>query len=161
MIAVIETEYGDIRVRLDEQAAPVTCANFAELARRGFYDGLVFHRVIYGFMIQGGDPNGNGTGGSGKNIKGEFDANGWDNPIEHKRGVISMARAANFDSASSQFFIMHRDAPHLDGQYAAFGHVIEGMDAVDRIASADTDSYDRPKEPQIMKRVYIQEDEEA
>ena len=161
MIAVIETEYGDIRVRLDEQAAPVTCANFAGLARRGFYDGLVFHRVIYGFMIQGGDPNGNGTGGSGKNIKGEFDANGWDNPIEHKRGVISMARAANFDSASSQFFIMHRDAPHLDGQYAAFGHVIEGMDAVDRIASADTDSYDRPKEPQIMKRVYIQEDEEA
>ena len=112
-------------------------------------------------MIQGGDPNGNGTGGSGKNIKGEFDANGWENPIEHKRGVISMARAANFDSASSQFFIMHRDAPHLDGQYAAFGHVIEGMDTVDRIASADTDSYDRPKDPQIMERVYIQEDEEA
>ena len=161
MIAVIETEYGDIRVRLDEKAAPVTCANFAELARRGFCDGLIFHRVIYGFMIQGGDPNGNGTGGSGKNIQGEFDANGWENPLEHKRGVISMARAANFDSASSQFFIMHRDAPHLDGQYAAFGHVIEGMDAVDRIASADTDSYDRPKDPQIMKRVYIQEDEEA
>ncbi len=132
---LIQTEgFGDITVELDESAAPVTCENFLSLVKSGFYDGLTFHRIIRGFMIQGGDPRGNGTGGSGKNIKGEFAANGVPNPISHKRGVISMARAADFNSASSQFFIVHEDAVFLDGQYAAFGRVTGGMDAVDAIA---------------------------
>lgn len=133
--AVIKVkDYGSISVELDADTAPITVANFLELAREGFYDGLTFHRVIDGFMIQGGDPNGNGTGGSGKNIKGEFSANGVENNIKHERGVISMARSSANDSASSQFFIMHKTSTHLDGQYAAFGHVTEGMDVVDAIA---------------------------
>lgn len=157
-MVVIEMDNGRIiKIELDESAAPITTENFKNLVRSGFYDGLTFHRIIPGFMIQGGDPKGNGTGGSGKNIKGEFASNGVNNPIAHKRGVISMARAMNPDSASSQFFIMHADAPHLDGEYAAFGHVTEGMDAVDEIAAVPTGFGDRPVTPVIMKRVYIEE----
>ena len=157
-MVVIEMDNGRIiKIELDESAAPITTENFKNLVRSGFYDGLTFHRIISGFMIQGGDPKGNGTGGSGKNIKGEFASNGVKNPIAHKRGVISMARAMNPDSASSQFFIMHADAPHLDGEYAAFGHVTEGMDAVDEIAAVPTGFGDRPVTPVIMKRVYIEE----
>ena len=133
--AVITVEnYGEIKLELDGDTAPITVKNFTELAKSGFYDGLTFHRVISGFMIQGGDPNGNGTGGSDKTIKGEFSANGVDNKISHKRGVISMARSKSYDSASSQFFIMHEDGTYLDGQYAAFGHMTEGMETVDAIA---------------------------
>lgn len=129
-------DMGVIKLELDADAAPITVTNFVNLAKDGFYDGLTFHRVINGFMIQGGDPEGNGTGGSGKDIKGEFSANnGYNNPILHTRGVISMARSTDPDSASSQFFIMHADATHLDGQYAAFGKVTEGMDIVDKIAT--------------------------
>ncbi|MBQ3257798.1 MAG: peptidylprolyl isomerase [Oscillospiraceae bacterium] len=128
-------DYGTVTVQLDQGAAPITVANFVELAESGFYDGLTFHRIISGFMVQGGDPEGNGTGGSDTKIKGEFAANGWDNPIKHERGVISMARSKAYDSASSQFFIMHADAPHLDGGYAAFGRVTEGMDVIDAICN--------------------------
>ena len=128
-------DYGTVSVELDGDMAPVTVQNFMDLANAGFYDGLTFHRIIDGFMIQGGDPNGNGTGGSDTNIVGEFAANGYYNTIEHKKGVISMARAQDPDSASSQFFIMVEDAPHLDGQYAAFGHVTDGQDIVDKIAA--------------------------
>ena len=157
-MVVIEMENGDvIKIELDPSAAPITVANFTELVKEGFYDGLIFHRVIRGFMVQGGDPTGTGMGGSKKNIKGEFAANGVKNPLKHTRGVISMARAMNPDSASSQFFIMHQDAPHLDGSYAAFGKVVEGMEAVDRIASVKTDRRDKPLEKQVMKRVYIVE----
>lgn len=155
---VIEMDNGrTIKIELDHNAAPITAANFEELVKKGFYDGLTFHRVIRGFMIQGGDPLGNGMGGSKKTIKGEFASNGVNNPIEHKRGVISMARSMMPDSASSQFFIMHEDAPHLDGNYAAFGHVVEGMDTVDEIASVRTDMRDKPLTPVVMKRVYIEE----
>lgn len=155
---VIEMDNGrTIKIELDHNAAPITAANFEELVKEGFYDGLTFHRVICGFMIQGGDPLGNGMGGSKKTIKGEFASNGVNNPIEHKRGVISMARSMMPDSASSQFFIMHEDAPHLDGNYAAFGHVVEGMDTVDEIASVRTDMRDKPLTPAVMKRVYIEE----
>jgi len=155
---VIEMDNGrTIKIELDHKAAPITAANFEELVKEGFYDGLTFHRVIRGFMIQGGDPLGNGMGGSKKTIKGEFASNGVNNPIEHKRGVISMARSMMPDSASSQFFIMHEDAPHLDGNYAAFGHVVEGMDAVDEIAAVRTDMRDKPLTPIVMKRVYIEE----
>ena len=129
-------DYGTVTLQLDQSAAPITAANFVALAESGFYDGLTFHRIISGFMVQGGDPKGNGTGGSDMKIKGEFAANGWDNPIKHERGVISMARSKAYDSASSQFFIMHADAPHLDGGYAAFGRVTEGMDVVDAICAA-------------------------
>ena len=133
-IITIEMEDGGvIRAELYPDIAPITVDNFVKLTKQGFYDGLIFHRVIPGFMIQGGDPNGNGTGGSGVRLKGEFAANGIDNPLSHTRGVISMARARDFDSASSQFFIMHADAPYLDGQYAAFGRVLEGMEVVDAI----------------------------
>lgn len=132
--AVITVEnYGEIKLELDGDTAPITVKNFVELAKSGFYNGLTFHRIISGFMIQGGDPNGNGTGGSDKTIKGEFSANGTDNKISHKRGVISMARSKSYDSASSQFFIMHQDGTYLDGQYAAFGFVTEGMEIVDAI----------------------------
>jgi peptidyl-prolyl cis-trans isomerase B (cyclophilin B) len=156
---VIEMDNGrTIKIELDHNAAPITAANFEELVKEGFYDGLTFHRVIRGFMIQGGDPLGNGMGGSKKTIKGEFASNGVNNPIEHKRGVISMARSMMPDSASSQFFIMHEDAPHLDGNYAAFGHVVEGMDAVDEIAAVRTDMRDKPLTPVVMKRVYIEEE---
>ncbi|MGN1368878.1 MAG: peptidylprolyl isomerase [Aristaeellaceae bacterium] len=134
--AVIEVkDYGTITAVLYGEAAPITVANFVKLANEGFYDGLTFHRIISGFMIQGGDPLGNGTGGSGENIKGEFSLNGVDNPIKHRRGVLSMARSNAYDSASSQFFIMHQAASHLDGSYAAFGCVTEGMDVVDVICA--------------------------
>lgn len=157
-MVIIEMDNGGlIKIELDEEAAPITTANFRKLVKEGFYDGLTFHRIIPGFMIQGGDPNGNGTGGSKENIKGEFAANGVNNPIKHKRGVISMARAMDPDSASSQFFIMHADAPHLDGQYAAFGHVVEGMDVVDEIANVPTDWNDKPTRPVVMKKVWIEE----
>lgn len=155
---VIEMMNGHtIKLELDPASAPITCANFEKLVSEGFYDGLTFHRIIRGFMIQGGDPLGNGRGGSKEHIVGEFRSNGYSNPIVHKRGVISMARAMDPNSASSQFFIIHADAPHLDGNYAAFGHVVEGMDTVDEIASVRTDWQDRPVEPVRMKRVYIEE----
>lgn len=129
-------DYGTISLELDADTAPISVTNFINLANEGFYDGLTFHRIISGFMIQGGDPNGNGTGGSEKTIKGEFSANGVENDISHVRGVISMARANDPDSGSSQFFIVHEDSTFLDGQYAAFGHVTEGMDVVDAICEA-------------------------
>ena len=132
---IVIKDYGTVSLELDGDTAPITVQNFMDLANDGFYDGLTFHRIIDGFMIQGGDPEGNGTGGSGKNIVGEFEANGYANDIAHTKGVISMARAQDPDSASSQFFIMVADAPHLDGQYAAFGHVTSGQDVVDKIAS--------------------------
>ncbi|MEE1410496.1 MAG: peptidylprolyl isomerase [Bulleidia sp.] len=155
-MVIIEMDNGrTIKIEVDEQAAPVTAANFLKLVKEGFYDGLTFHRIIPGFMIQGGDPKGNGTGGSSQTIKGEFASNGFNNPIHHVRGVISMARAMDPDSASSQFFIMHDDAAYLDGQYAAFGKVVEGMDAVDEIASVPTGFNDRPVTPVVMKKVYI------
>jgi len=144
-----------IELELYPDAAPKTVENFLKLVGQGFYDGLTFHRVIPGFMIQGGDPLGNGMGGAKENIKGEFRANGHPNPIKHTRGVISMARAFDPNSASSQFFIMHADAPHLDGQYAAFGKVVSGIEAVDEIASIPTDYSDRPKIAVRMKKVYI------
>ncbi len=153
---IIEMENGkEIKLELDKEAAPITVKNFEKLVINGFYDGLGFHRIIPGFMIQGGDPLGNGMGGADENIKGEFAANGHQNPIKHKRGVISMARAYDPNSASSQFFIMHADAPHLDGQYAAFGHIVSGMETVDEIAAVPTDYSDRPKIAIRMKRVYI------
>ena len=155
-MVIIEMENGGkIELELYPDAAPKTVANFIKLVSEGFYDGLIFHRVIPGFMIQGGDPQGNGMGGSKENIIGEFKANGFDNPIKHTRGVISMARAYNPNSASSQFFIMHQNAPHLDGQYAAFGKVVSGMEVVDEIASIPTDYSDRPKIAMRMKKVYI------
>ena len=157
-MVVIEMENGKkIRLALDAEAAPITVENFLSLVKEGFYDGLIFHRVIPGFMIQGGDPLGNGMGGAEKKIKGEFAANGHQNPLKHTRGVISMARAMDKNSASSQFFIMHADAPHLDGQYAAFGKVVEGIETVDEIASIPTDYSDRPKIAMRMKKVYIEE----
>ena len=133
-VEIAVKDKGVIAVELDADTAPITVTNFVELANSGFYDGLTFHRIIEGFMIQGGDPKGNGTGGSDKNIKGEFAANGVKNDISHERGVISMARSSAYDSASSQFFIMHKTSTHLDGQYAAFGHVTSGMDIVDDLA---------------------------
>ena len=156
-MVVIELENGKkIKAELYPDIAPITVANFEKLVKKGFYDGLTFHRVIKGFMIQGGCPLGNGTGNSGEHIKGEFAANGVKNDLKHTRGVLSMARAADPNSASSQFFIMHEDAPHLDGSYAAFGKVIEGMDAVDEIASVETNYSDKPKTPIIMKKVTIE-----
>ena len=135
--ATIEVEsYGTIKLELDADVAPITVANFAKLAGEGFYDGLTFHRIIEGFMVQGGDPNGNGTGGSDETIEGEFDANGHPNSISHVRGTISMARSQAYNSASSQFFIMQADTPSLDGQYAAFGHVTEGIEVVDAMCEA-------------------------
>lgn len=157
-MVIIELENGkEIKIELDSSAAPITCENFEKLVREGFYNGLCFHRVIPGFMIQGGCPNGTGTGGPGWTIKGEFSANGVENPLKHTRGVISMARSMDPDSAGSQFFIMHEDAPHLDGNYAAFGKVVDGMDAVDEIANADTDFRDKPITDIIMKSVRIAE----
>ena len=155
-IVTITMENSDeIVVELYPAAAPNTVANFVELASSGFYDGLTFHRVISGFMIQGGDPKGDGTGGPGYSIPGEFSGNGFDNGLKHTRGVISMARANDPDSAGSQFFIMHADASHLDGQYAAFGEVISGMDAVDAIASVDTDSNDKPLTDVVIKSITV------
>lgn len=152
----IELENGkNIKIELYPDAAPETVKNFEKLVSEGFYDGLIFHRVIRGFMIQGGDPQGTGVGGSKDSIKGEFLANGVNNPVKHTRGVISMARTSAPNSASSQFFIMHADAPHLDGQYAAFGKVIEGMEAVDEIAEAEVDYMDKPIHDQKMKKVTL------
>ena len=156
-MVVIEMENGKkIKIELYPDKAPITVENFEKLVKEGFYNGLCFHRVISGFMIQGGDPLGNGTGGSKNKIKGEFRSNGVSNDIKHVRGVISMARSANPDSASSQFFIMHKDAPHLDGQYAAFGKVTEGIEVVDEIAAVQTDFRDKPTVPQIMKSVTLE-----
>lgn len=155
---IIELSSGEtITVELYPDAAPITVENFKQLVASGFYNGLIFHRVISGFMIQGGDPTGTGTGGSKKTIKGEFSANGVTNPISHKRGVISMARTQMPNSASSQFFICHADSTFLDGQYAAFGEVIDGIENIDKIASVKTDFRDKPYEDQIMKRVYFAE----
>ena len=155
-MVVIEMENGkNIEIELYPEIAPISCENFEKLVKQGFYDGLTFHRVIPGFMIQGGCPLGTGTGGPGWQIKGEFAANGVKNDLKHTRGVLSMARSMMPNSAGSQFFIMHADAPHLDGQYAAFGKVVSGMDAVDEIAETETDYNDKPRTPQVMKRVYI------
>ena len=140
------------------ETAPITVENFAKLVKEGFYDGLIFHRVIEGFMIQGGDPTGTGMGGPGYQIKGEFSSNGVKNNLKHTRGVLSMARSMMPDSAGSQFFIMHEDAPHLDGQYAAFGKLIDGFDTLDEIASCDTDRSDRPRNEQKMAKVVIIEE---
>lgn len=157
MKAIIEiAQYGVIEVELDPEHAPISVENFVKLAEKGFYNGLTFHRVIKGFMIQGGCPKGNGTGGPGYCIKGEFSANGVDNPLKHLRGTISMARAMDFDSAGSQFFIMHKDCPYLDGQYAAFGQVTKGMEVVDAIASVKTNAYDMPLNKVIIKSIKIE-----
>ena len=153
---IIEMENGDImKGELYPDVAPITVANFEKLAADGFYDGLTFHRVIPGFMIQGGCPIGNGTGGPGHNIKGEFAANGVKNDLKHDRGVLSMARAMDPDSAGSQFFIMVEKAPHLDGQYAAFGKITEGMEAADRIVSVETDYRDKPLDPQVIRTITV------
>ena len=157
-MVVIEMENGkEIKLELYPEKAPITVENFLKLVGESFYDGLIFHRVIKGFMIQGGDPEGTGSGGSKDKIKGEFRSNGVPNDIKHVRGVISMARTKLPDSASSQFFIVHENAPHLDGQYAAFGKVTEGMETVDEIAAVKTDYNDRPITDVRMKRVYITE----
>lgn len=160
MVRITMKDGGVIDLELDEKAAPITVANFLKLVNEKFYDGLIFHRVIPGFMIQGGDPTGTGMGGPGWQIKGEFAQNGWDNPISHKRGVISMARAMDPDSAGSQFFIMHEDGEFLDGQYAAFGKVVNGMDEVDRIASVPTNKWDgdRPYEDQVIETIRVVEE---
>ena len=156
-MVIIEMEMGGvIKLELDREAAPITTENFEKLVKDGFYDGLTFHRIIPGFMIQGGDPEGTGMGGAKDKIKGEFLINGWKNPIKHTRGVISMARTYDPNSASSQFFIMHADAPHLDGQYAAFGKVVEGIEVVDEIASIPTGPMDKPKIKVAIKRAYIE-----
>ena len=156
-IVTIEMENGDIiTAELYPEIAPQSVYNFVRLVQDGFYDGLIFHRVIPGFMIQGGCPFGKGNGGPGWHIRGEFAANGFQNDLKHTRGVLSMARASQPDSAGSQFFIMHEDAPHLDGNYAAFGKVLSGMEAVDRIAETKTDIYnDRPVQKQVMKKVTV------
>ena len=158
MVRITMQDGGVIDLELDAQAAPITVENFLKLVGDGFYDGLTFHRIIPGFMIQGGCPEGTGMGGPGWHIKGEFARNGVANPIRHTRGVISMARAMDPNSAGSQFFIMHDDAPHLDGGYAAFGHVVAGMDVVDRIADVATDYNDRPLEPVVMESVRVVEE---
>ena len=156
-IVTIEMEDGGIiKAELYPDIAPQSVRNFVHLVQQGFYDGLIFHRVISGFMIQGGDPDGNGTGGPGYHIYGEFRQNGFDNRLKHTRGVLSMARAMMPNSAGSQFFLMHADAPHLDGGYAAFGKVTEGLEVVDRIASVRTGRNDRPLEPQVMKKVTVE-----
>ena len=146
-----------IRLELYPETAPITVENFLDLVKKGFYNGLTFHRIISGFMIQGGDPDGNGMGGPGHSIKGEFKSNGVDNPLKHEKGVISMARSMDPNSAGSQFFIMHEAAPHLDGQYAAFGKVIEGLDVVVEIASVETGFQDAPVDKVIMEKVEVEE----
>jgi len=156
MIRIEMENGGVIKLELNAEAAPITVANFEKLVKEGFYDGLIFHRVIAGFMIQGGDPTGTGMGGSEEEIKGEFAANGVNNPISHKRGVISMARTQIPDSASSQFFICHADATFLDGQYAAFGHVVEGIEVVDEIAAVETNFSDKPLVDQRIKTITIE-----
>ena len=156
-IVTIEMENGDVmKAELYPEIAPNTVNNFISLVKKGFYDGLIFHRVISGFMIQGGDPKGIGVGGPGYGIKGEFLQNGFRNELKHSRGVLSMARSGNPNSAGSQFFIMHEDSPHLDGGYAAFGKLIEGIEVVDRICSVRTDWNDKPRIPQVMKKVTVE-----
>ncbi len=152
---IVMSDGGVIKVELYPEAAPNTVNNFISLANSGFYDGLTFHRIIPGFMIQGGDPSGDGTGGPDYSIAGEFEDNGFENGLKHTRGVISMARAQSYDSAGSQFFIMVADTQSLDGQYAAFGKVTEGMEVVDRIVGAERDSRDKPKEPIVMTKVTV------
>lgn len=155
----IEMENGDVmRGELYPEIAPKTVENFVKLVEEGFYDGLIFHRVIPGFMIQGGCPDGTGMGGPGYTIEGEFDMNGFKNDLKHERGVMSMARAMNPNSAGSQFFIMVQDSPHLDGQYAAFGRITEGLEAADTIVKQPRDMMDKPKTPQVMKKVTIEEE---
>jgi len=149
-------DMGDIKLELYPECAPITVENFVKLASEGFYNGLTFHRIIPGFMIQGGDPQGTGMGGPGYHIKGEFAHNGFINPLNHTRGVISMARSMMPDSAGSQFFIMHKDAPHLDGEYAAFGKVIEGIEVVDKVADVRTDYGDKPLEPVVMELMTVE-----
>ncbi len=158
MVTITMENGKQIRLELYPEIAPITVENFIKLVKQGFYDGLTFHRIIPGFMIQGGCPDGTGMGGPGWQIKGEFASNGVRNPLKHTRGVISMARSMMPNSAGSQFFIMHEDAPHLDGQYAAFGKVIEGMDVVDEIAQTPTGFQDRPLKPVVMKKVEYTED---
>ncbi len=155
MVRITMKDGGVIDLELDEKAAPITVENFLKLVNAKFYDGTIFHRVISGFMIQGGDPQGTGMGGPGWTIKGEFASNGVQNDLKHTTGVLSMARSMHPDSAGSQFFIMVADAPHLDGQYAAFGKLVSGYDVLDGIASVRTGWGDEPREPQIMKKVYI------
>lgn len=156
-IVTFEMENGDIiKAELYPEIAPNTVNNFISLIQKNFYDGLIFHRVIKGFMIQGGCPEGTGMGGPGYEIKGEFSSNGFPNNLKHTEGVLSMARTNIPDSAGSQFFIMHKNSPHLDGEYAAFGKVTEGMDVVNKIAEIATDYMDRPKEAQVMKKVIVE-----
>lgn len=155
-IVTMNTNMGTIKVELYPDIAPNTVKNFISLVNKGFYDGLIFHRVIRGFMIQGGCPEGVGTGGPGYSIKGEFAMNGFENNLKHTAGVISMARSQMPDSAGSQFFLMHEDSPHLDGQYAAFGKVTEGMDVVDAIAQCKTDYMDKPLEEKVMNTVTVE-----
>lgn len=155
MVQIEMQDGGIIKIQLYPAVAPITCANFEKLVKEGFYDGIIFHRVINGFMIQGGDPTGTGMGGSDETIKGEFKSNGVTNNLSHTRGTVSMARTNVKDSASSQFFICHEDSTYLDGEYAAFGVVTEGMDVVDRIAAVDTDFRDKPVKEQKMKKVTL------
>ncbi len=155
-IVTFTMQNGDImKAELYPEIAPNTVNNFISLIKKGFYDGLIFHRIIAGFMIQGGDPEGVGIGGPGYSIKGEFSSNGFENNLKHTTGVLSMARSQHPDSAGSQFFIMHKDAPHLDGQYAAFGKLTEGADVLDKIATVDVDWNDRPRTPQVIKSVTV------
>ncbi|MBF1002216.1 MAG: peptidylprolyl isomerase [Lachnospiraceae bacterium] len=156
-IVTITMENGDVmKAELYPEIAPNTVHNFISLIQKGFYNGTIFHRVIPGFMLQGGDPDGSGMGGPGYAIRGEFRSNGFQNDLKHTEGVLSMARTMAPDSAGSQFFIMHKDAPHLDGEYAAFGKITEGMDVVDKIANGETDFSDRPRVPQVMKSVTVE-----
>ena len=156
IVTITMNDGGTIKAELYPEIAPNTVNNFISLIKKGFYDGTIFHRTIEGFMIQGGDPTGTGMGGPGYSIKGEFSDNGFKNDLKHSRGVLSMARSMMPDSAGSQFFIMHEDSPHLDGQYASFGKVLEGMDVVDRIATTRTDYSDRPVKEQMMKSVTVE-----
>lgn len=155
LVNIAMSDGGHIVIELDGKEAPITVENFQKLVKEGFYDGTIFHRVIYGFMIQGGDPEGTGLGGSSQTIKGEFSANGVENDIAHDRGVISMARSTKNDSASSQFFIVHHDSPHLDGSYAAFGAVVYGIETVDQIASVATGTNNKPVEDVVMEHVFF------
>jgi peptidyl-prolyl cis-trans isomerase B (cyclophilin B) len=161
MVVLEIKDYGTIKIELDEKNAPISSENFKNLVEEGFYDGIIFHRVIENFMIQGGDPNGTGTGGSSKNIPGEFSSNGFENNLKHVRGVLSMARTNDPNSASSQFFVMHQNAPHLDGQYAAFGCLTDGFEVLDKIAASDTGRYgyysDVPKTAVIIEDITIED----
>ena len=156
IVTITMNDGGTIKAELYPEIAPNTVNNFISLIKKGFYDGTIFHRTIEGFMIQGGDPTGTGMGGPGYSIKGEFSDNGFKNDLKHSRGVLSMARSMMPDSAGSQFFIMHEDSPHLDGQYASFGKVLEGMDVVDKIATTRTDFSDRPLKEQMMQSVTVE-----